>query len=754
MDSIGTAVGCATWIVDPEDSNRLLPIGAVGELVIEGPGVAKGYLNDPVRTDKSFIRPPSWMPRGRASGQRLYRTGDLAKYYPDGSLCFVGRLDSQVKIRGQRFELGEVESTLSKCEQVRDAFTAIHLSGREKELVAVLTLVEPSLPSPEAFKEKPATEEITQQLGRIQDFVAAKLPSYMVPKHWIVVERMPITISGKLDRPAVDQWLKARDFSSTHDQLGSKPSASLTAPVSDNEKMLQSIWASILSISEESIGRESIFGALGGDSISAMRVANQCRKQGVQVSVRSLLEKHSSLQRVAEESQPVEETQLSTTAVSASLPSAAQLAELNDLFEAENIEAIVHATDMQALSIAISERQPEAFWNQTILHFSSPLQHGMLEKACRRVIEHHPILRTAFVQWRSDLLQVVVKSTRCNLIVQEGCKPVLPNSPEFDLLPRFYLTSNVEGCPRLRLEIHHSLYDAMSLDLILRDLAAAYTGTALSEGPTFHNWISQISSLDQSPAKRYWSELLKDSLMTFIVAPTNAIRNQTPTENRILLNIPISTLHVPNSTPSTALKAAWSLALSRNLHTHDIVFFEGTANRSTPLPSLADQHLTRGPCLNLIPVRTRLIPTTTLSTLITDLQTQSLTSLPHQYLGFRSLIKNCTAWPSSPSLSQFRFGSVVVFQNHGSMDRGNYRFGDASVDCMTSDAGIGDSADVWVIAKPGEEEVEIELRFLEDRVDVEMARGLARELEGVLRMVGKGELESCLEGRDFVKNEC
>ena len=750
IDSIGTAVGCATWIVDPEGSKQLLPIGAVGELVIEGPGVAKGYLNDPVKTDKSFILPPVWMPRDRASG-RLYRTGDLAKYYPDGSLCFVGRLDSQVKIRGQRFELGEVESTISKCEGVRDVFAAVHLSGRQKELVAVMTLAEPDLPSQRTLKEIAASEAITQRLGRIKDSVAARLPSYMVPKHWIVVERMPITTSGKLDRTAIDQWLKARDFSSTLAHSGSEPRTSLTAPTSNNEKMLQSMWSSILSIPKDSIGRESDFGMLGGDSISAMRVANQCRKRGVQVSVRSLLEKHSSLQRVAEECQPVEESQLSKNAVPTSLPSTVELAELNDLFEADNVEAIVHATDMQALSIAISERQPEAFWNQTILEFSSPLQHDVLEKACRRVIQHHPILRTAFVQWKSDLLQVVLKSTRCNAIVEEGCKPNLPLPPELGFLPRFYLMSAGESCTRLRLEIHHSLYDAMSLDLIFRDLAAAYTGTTLSEGPTFHDWISQISSLDQSPAKTYWSELLKDSSsMTYLVPPpTSPTPSQTPSERRILLTLPISALQVPDSTPSTVLKAAWALTLSHTLATHDLIFFEASSNR---LPCLTDSHLTRGPCLNLTPVRAHLTRTTTLSTLISTLQTQSLSSLPHQNLGFHSLIKSCTAWP--PPSSEFRFGSVLVFQNHGSMHQETYRFGkDVNVVSMTSEAGVGDSADVWVIAKPkpGEEEVEIELRFAEGRVGLEMARGLARELEGFLRRVGKGELEDVLseEGDDL-----
>jgi amino acid adenylation domain-containing protein len=119
-ESIGTPVGCAIWIVNPGNTNELAPIGAVGELLVEGPGVARGYLNDNVKTAASFVPPPPWAPSRENKATHFYRTGDLAKYYPHGSICFVGRQDNQVKIRGQRFELGELESVLVSCGEVRD----------------------------------------------------------------------------------------------------------------------------------------------------------------------------------------------------------------------------------------------------------------------------------------------------------------------------------------------------------------------------------------------------------------------------------------------------------------------------------------------------------------------------------------------------------------------------------------------------------------------------------------------------------
>ncbi|KGO43651.1 AMP-dependent synthetase/ligase [Penicillium expansum] len=114
--NIGFGVGCATWITDPTDHHRLLPIGAVGEMLVEGPNVAAGYLNDPVKTNATFVHDPAWMPPDRGS-MRLYRSGDLARYLPNGMVQFLGRRDHQVKLRGLRIELGEIEH------QIREHFS-------------------------------------------------------------------------------------------------------------------------------------------------------------------------------------------------------------------------------------------------------------------------------------------------------------------------------------------------------------------------------------------------------------------------------------------------------------------------------------------------------------------------------------------------------------------------------------------------------------------------------------------------------
>ena len=293
--SIGTSVGCATWITDPQNINILVPIGVIGELVIEGPGVARGYLNDTAKTAASFVAPPSWAPtRGHkvVISSRFYRTGDLAKYNADGSICFVGRQDDQVKMRGQRFELGEVEIALLSCTGVQSAFVTTQTFPHErKELVAVLTLADPWLPREAILKELSGNNKdvAAQHLSGIREYVASKLPSYMIPTAWLVVERLPRLASSKLNRASIRKWLSVKGVRLASEGLDIKANVTLTPPASVEEEVLRSVWASVLDVPETEIGRESSFVRLGGDSISGMQIATRCRRRGLRITVATLL---------------------------------------------------------------------------------------------------------------------------------------------------------------------------------------------------------------------------------------------------------------------------------------------------------------------------------------------------------------------------------------------------------------------------------------------------------------------------------
>nr|WP_315445799.1 amino acid adenylation domain-containing protein [uncultured Pseudomonas sp.] len=246
-----------------DDDLNLLPQGAVGELYIGGPGLARGYHRQPMLSAERFIADPF------ADGQRLYRSGDRARLRADGALEYVGRVDHQVKIRGFRIELGEIESRLQQCPGIREAVVlAVPLSGG-LQLVAYVV-------SDQAVLDSAATQAAFRQ--QIRAALQADLPDYMVPGHLLLLANLPLTPSGKLDRkalPAPDPVQLQGDY---------------RAPQSDAERCLAQIWADVLQVSR--VGLDDHFFELGGHSLLAAQVIARVKNlQGVVLPLRSLFEK-------------------------------------------------------------------------------------------------------------------------------------------------------------------------------------------------------------------------------------------------------------------------------------------------------------------------------------------------------------------------------------------------------------------------------------------------------------------------------
>ncbi|MBK3441399.1 non-ribosomal peptide synthetase [Pseudomonas lactis] len=240
----------------PTDNNRLylldgalelVPQGAVGELCVAGTGVGRGYVSDPLRTAQVFVPNPFGAP-----GERLYRTGDLARRRSDGVLEYVGRIDHQVKIRGYRIELGEIEARLHEQPQVRDAAVGVQEGVNGKHLVGYLVAAD-------------ATLEPSEHLERIKQRLRAELPEYMVPLHWLWLERLPLNANGKLDRKA----LPALEIGQLHNQ-------DYVAPRSELETTLAAIWAEVLKV--ERVGVQDNFFELGGHSLLATQIASRVQK--------------------------------------------------------------------------------------------------------------------------------------------------------------------------------------------------------------------------------------------------------------------------------------------------------------------------------------------------------------------------------------------------------------------------------------------------------------------------------------------
>ncbi|EEY16946.1 gramicidin S synthetase 1 [Verticillium alfalfae VaMs.102] len=274
--NIGKGTGGLTWIVDPDDHDRLMPVGAVGELLIEGPVVGLGYLNDPTKTAEVFIKDPTWLLAGGggAPGRHglLYKTGDLVRYDPDGTgaIAFVGRKDQQVKLRGQRIELAEVEHHLrgKLPSSVKIAAEVIKPGGTEPTLVAFIVEQASAATDDGEGDLTTLSAELSQIVAEIDTALGAEIPRYMVPSSYIPLRKMPSLVSGKIDR----KRLRELGSSMSREEVARlrAVSAENTAPQSDMEKALHRSWVKILGTASE-IGLQDSFFALGGDSLRAMR---------------------------------------------------------------------------------------------------------------------------------------------------------------------------------------------------------------------------------------------------------------------------------------------------------------------------------------------------------------------------------------------------------------------------------------------------------------------------------------------------
>jgi aspartate racemase len=265
-EQVGDSVSIGTPIANTQvyilDSHlNPVPIGVSGELCIGGDGLARGYFNHPELAAEKFIPHPF----SNEPGARLYKTGDLARYFPDGTIEFLGRMDHQVKIRGYRIELGEIETILEEHSRIGQAVVVGREETRgDKRLVGYV--VPNGAPAPDT--------------SELRSFVQRKLPDYMVPSAFVFLDALPLTPSGKVDRralPALDQ---------------SRPELEIpfVAPRTPLEESMAKIWAELLKV--EKVGVHDNFFALGGHSLLATQVISRVRDAfHAEVFLPSLFEK-------------------------------------------------------------------------------------------------------------------------------------------------------------------------------------------------------------------------------------------------------------------------------------------------------------------------------------------------------------------------------------------------------------------------------------------------------------------------------
>jgi acyl-CoA synthetase (AMP-forming)/AMP-acid ligase II/aryl carrier-like protein len=305
-DCIGIPSGTTCWIVDPQNETELAPIGAIGELVVEGAQLAQGYLHDEVRTAESFIDNPSWLLHGSRSSSELspatdiperrgtlYKTGDLVRYASDEvHLAYVGRKDAQVKLHGQRMELAETESHIMAC--VREAIQVSALVAKPGgqsaglALVAFLVLQDASLltvselqPDANSSPDK-GNARVYLIPPSVEDELVKRLLTYTIPTIWLTFDQLPMTSSDKTDRKALQQVVS---FFTVSELAAAKRVRSSRTVITEAERRIQQLWARVLGLDESSISPDDSFLCLGGNSIAAMELVSQAGKDGMTLSL-------------------------------------------------------------------------------------------------------------------------------------------------------------------------------------------------------------------------------------------------------------------------------------------------------------------------------------------------------------------------------------------------------------------------------------------------------------------------------------
>ncbi|HTO79350.1 MAG TPA: amino acid adenylation domain-containing protein, partial [Methylocystis sp.] len=335
-----------------------VPQGVAGELYIGGVGLARGYVNRPDLTAERFVPNPFG-----ESGTRLYRTGDLARHREDGNIEFLGRVDHQVKIRGLRIELGEIEAALARVEGVREAIVVAREDGAAgKRLIAYVT----------------ARESARLEAAALGAALQRELPDYMVPSAFVMLEALPLTSNGKVDRKA----LPSPDFEA-------RAAHAYAAPRNATEETLCRIWAETLGV--ERVGIEDNFFELGGDSLLSVRAVGLAKKRGVELTVQSIY-KTPTIRKLVESH---DSSSLYERIDRSTLPFALAPQSDRELLPA-GLEDAYPLTELQLGMIYHSHSGDHRYHMVDSMTLKCAFDEPSLRAAVNALMRAHPILRTAF----------------------------------------------------------------------------------------------------------------------------------------------------------------------------------------------------------------------------------------------------------------------------------------------------------------------------------------------------------------------
>ncbi|PYI31641.1 acetyl-CoA synthetase-like protein [Aspergillus indologenus CBS 114.80] len=691
--SIGYACDHCLWVVDVDDPHRLVPVGAVGELVLQGKGIARGYLGDDEKSRRVFLESADWQSRLTPYGygsfrERLYRTGDLVRYNLDGSIQYISRKDSVVKVDGRRVDPGEVEQHLAKCPELvsrgvrKVAVVAVgSLDSCNKTVrVQLAAVIETDLSSAQGSKASDSGGldivrcNLNCELAAIaKEFLLTRVPEYMIPPHFLLVQDMPLNRSGKFDRvrlkTVVSEMLTLANEEHCEPEKPSPPIDNPLDNVSSQLWQLRKLIAKLLKLPEDRVRADSNFFELGGDSMTSFQLASLAGREGIRLTEDTIL------------NCPVvsDMAKASTPNPSHNGHQAVQTSQSKEKFAAKQKESLRRLLPAD-LSPLVLEFLPLTDFQQTSLtmmnyryyRFGLPsnFDRSRLLRACQNLIARHTILRTAFVCNNGEYAQVVLKEWTVSI-----------RDVEIDNLDKFCSDDNAvaesptSGRPPFSIHLvaikpsdkvflvfrlAHALYDGLSASVLVGDFAALYNEKTLPPTSPFSAHLQAVQALHTEAAYDTWRKVLQGSHMTSLRKHRLPISGSEDSTSRpaYVVNVAktIPAVFLPaNITLSSLLKAAWAVTLlrcfaSQSETSASVVFGQVVHGRSGNVAH-ADRIL--GPCISIVPVSVSLEPTALKLAVLRTIQEQHLETLPYSALGYRDIVKNCTAWPEASPLTSF-----------------------------------------------------------------------------------------------------
>ncbi|WP_145939634.1 condensation domain-containing protein, partial [Paenibacillus glacialis] len=647
--TIGTPIAGAGMVVLNAKSQPQ-PIGVVGELYIGGSGVGRGYLSHPEWNEGVFI------PNPFCTGERMYRTGDLGRRLANGEFVYAGRRDHQVKIRGHRIEIGEVEQQLLSHEQVKEAIVmAFKEADGEYALCAYVVLDEHWGVENDSQSLSGVTSELRQHLG-------GRLPAYMIPAYVMPLDSVPLTPTGKVDRKALPK-----------PEASERSERQYTAPRNETERRLAVLWQELLQT--DNIGATDSFFDLGGHSLKAAALVSRVQEQfGVHVPLRVLflnptleslagvidgesVQEHHAIQRQEDqEYYPMSRAQrrqymlqlISGEATMYHVPFALQIrGKLDAVRLAEAFGALIARHE----SLRTTFHYMEGEFTQRI-HPVEEFEHGIDSYGAFQ-LEKCVLERVTADKWvlgsvtSADYQQKFVATLADGLMDDLMTQFVRPFDLGRDPLLRAGLIQLDEDCHLLLLDMHHIVTDGVSVSVLLKELTALYSGDELPELRVqyrdYSAWQEErLSGEVYESHERYWLETFSGELPMLELPndkPRPVMQNFEGQRYAFKLDEELAKrahrlAREQGTTLYTVLLSAYAVLLGKYSGQEDIVIGTPVAGREH-----VDVEGLIGMFINTVAIRSRPQLGRTVGSYVKELHDDVLLALEHQEYPFEDLVE-------------------------------------------------------------------------------------------------------------------